>query len=103
MSWPTPQDYNEAVQNPRLAFSDPELSSGQPELTPLGLPKAISGGFACVYKIQCPTRLWAARCFHTEITDQKERYEAIDRHLAKVRLPYMVTFGYQPEGVKVRG
>jgi hypothetical protein len=103
MAWPTPQDYNEAVQNPRLAFPDAELGSGQPELTPLGLPKAISGGFACVYKIQCSSRLWAARCFQTEITDQQERYEAIDRHLAKVGLPYMVRFGYQAEGVRVRG
>jgi hypothetical protein len=103
MAWPTPQDYNEAVQNPRLAFSDPDLGSGQPELTALGLPKAISGGFACVYKIQGAGRVWAARCFQTEITDQQERYEAIDRHLAKVRLPYMVRFGYQPEGVRVLG
>ena len=47
--------------------------------------------------------MWAARCFQTEITDQQERYEAIDRHLTKVRLPYMVQFGYQPEGVRVRG
>jgi hypothetical protein len=32
MGWPTPQDYNEAIQNPRICFDDPELKSGQPEV-----------------------------------------------------------------------
>jgi len=37
MSWPTLQDYNEAIQNPGLAFSDPDLRRGLPELNQLGL------------------------------------------------------------------
>lgn len=103
MPWPTPQDYNEAVQNPRLAFKDAELQAGQPELNQLGLPRPISGGFASVYKIICGQRLWAARCFLTETTDQQDRYEAIDNHLSRVRLPYTVSFKYLPDGIKVKG
>jgi hypothetical protein len=83
MPWPTPQDYNEAVQNPHLVFADGELRSGQPELDRLGLPRPRSGSFACVYKIECPGRAWAAKCFTTEVTDQEERYEAIDRHFSR--------------------
>ena len=103
MPWPTPQDYNEAVQNPRSVFVDGELRSGQPELDRLGLPRPRSGSFACVYKIECPGRAWAAKCFTTEVNDQQERYEAIDRHLAQARLPYTVAFGYQPQGLRVKG
>ncbi|MEI7940608.1 MAG: hypothetical protein WCK27_28350, partial [Verrucomicrobiota bacterium] len=103
MPWPTPQDYNEAIQNPRSVFVDGELRSGQPELDRLGLPRPRSGSFADVYKIECPGRAWAAKCFTKEVTDQQERYEAIDRHLAQARLPYTVAFGYQPQGLRVKG
>jgi hypothetical protein len=103
MPWPTPQDYNEAIQNPRSVFVDGELRSGRPEVDGLGLPRPRSGSFACVYKIECPGRAWAAKCFTTEVNDQQERYEAIDRHLAQARLPYTVAFGYQPQGLRVKG
>src|SRR4051812_18229861 len=101
MSWPTPQDYNEAVQNPRIAFTDSDLRNGQPELTPLGLPRPISGNFACVYKIQTKQANWAARCFVSEVSDLRQRYEAISEHLARTQLPYTVPFSYLPSGIKL--
>ena len=104
MSWPTPQEYNEAIQNPRTAFADPELRAGQPVLTPLGLPRPITGGFASVYQIVCPTqRTYAVRCFLREFGDQQERYTAISAHLAATHLPYMVNFAFLPEGIRVAG
>jgi hypothetical protein len=103
MPWPTPQDYNEAVQNPRLAFIDPDLRNGHPELTRLGLPRPISGNFACVYKIQSGSQRWAARCFLTEVSDQQQRYEALSTYLAKAALSYTVGFSYLPAGIKVQG
>src|SRR6266850_724274 len=103
MSWPTLQDYNEAVQNPRSAFSDSDLQNGQAELTQLGLPRAIAGNFACVYKIQTSGQRWAARCFSSEVSDQQRRYEVISTYLAKVALPYTVQFTYIPTGIKVQG
>lgn len=103
MSWPTPQDYNEAIQNPQLNFTDPELWAGVPEMTPLGLPRAITGGFASVYRLRCSGRDWAVRCFLREVPDQQERYAAIGRHLAAVNLPYTVGFAFQPAGITVGG
>lgn len=101
--WPTPQDYNEAVQNPALNFADAELRGGAAELTPLGLPRAISGGFASVYKLRCGNRDWAVRCFLREVPDQQERYAAIGRHLATAKLPYTVGFAFLADGIKVGG
>jgi hypothetical protein len=103
MAWPTHQDYNEAVQNPRLAFNDLDLRNGQPELNLLGIPRPISGNFACVYKIQNGSHNWAARCFVSEVQDQQRRYEAISVFLAKVALPYTIPFTYLPTGIKVHG
>jgi hypothetical protein len=103
MSWPTPQDYNEAVQNPRLAFTDQDLQLGQAELNPLGLPRPICGRFASVYKIENAGRVWAARCFLSEVPDQQSRYDAISHHLEQVQLKYAVPFTYLPAGIKVTG
>jgi DNA-directed RNA polymerase subunit RPC12/RpoP len=101
--WPTPQDYNEAIQNPALNFNDPELKAGTPELTPLGLPRPIAGAFANVYHMQCQGREWAVRCFLHNVSDQQERYRAISHHLAAAKLPYTVGFDFLPTGIRVRG
>ncbi|MBI4582975.1 MAG: hypothetical protein HY717_02980 [Planctomycetes bacterium] len=103
MAWPTPQDYNEAVQNPKHAFADPELQMGRPELTPLDLPRPITGGFASVYRLQCAQRNWAVRCFLRQFHDHAKRYDAISDHLARVRLPYTVGFTFLRNGIRVGG
>lgn len=103
MSWPTPQDYNEAIQSPSFCFDDSELKRGIPELTNLGLPKPITGGFASVYKIKCDTKNWAIRCFLREFIDQQERYDFISQHLEKLKLPYTVSFKFLSKGIKVKG
>lgn len=103
MPWPTPQDYNEAIQNPSFTFSDRELQSGSCEVTALGLPKPITGNFASVYRLHCQDRDWAVRCFWRELSDMQQRYRAISAHLAAAALPYTVGFEYQPRGIRVRG
>ncbi len=103
MSWPTPQDYNEAIQSPRLSFSDSDLQAGTPELTSLGLPCPITGGFASVFRIRCNSRDWAVRCFLRDFPDHQERYAAIGRSLAELKLPYTVGFDFIQEGIRVRG
>jgi hypothetical protein len=103
MPWPTPQDYNEAIQNPEQCFADTELRSGTPELTPLGLPRPITGNFASVYRVHCSERDWAVRCFWREFADLQTRYSAISAHLAASRLPYTVGFEYLPRGINVKG
>lgn len=103
MPWPTPQDYNEAIQSPRVSFSDSELKAGMPETTALGLPRPITGGFASVYRMHCGPRDWAVRCFLREFTDQRQRYEAISKHLSAAKLPYIVGFEFLEQGIRIRG
>ncbi|HZS44219.1 MAG TPA: hypothetical protein VFC63_03905 [Blastocatellia bacterium] len=101
MYWPSPQDYNEALQHPRSSFADPELKQGEATLTALGLPRPITGAFASVYRMECGGRDWAVRCFLREFSDQSQRYAAISRHLTAAKLPYTVGFDFQKEGIKL--
>ncbi|GAC1398501.1 MAG: hypothetical protein NVSMB52_12040 [Chloroflexota bacterium] len=103
MPWPTPQDYNEAIQSPQLSFQDPDLRAGRAETTVLGLPRPITGNFASVYKIECPGSDWAVRCFWREYADMQARYAAISSHVRAAHLPYTVGFEYIPQGICVHG
>lgn len=103
MAWPNPSDYQEALQNPQRAFSDPELRRGVVTLTRLGLPRPISGNFATVFEVTSGARRWAVRCFSREVSDQQQRYSAIHEYLLHRSLPYMAGFEYLPQGILVRG
>jgi hypothetical protein len=101
MAWPSPQDYSEAIQNPKIAFSESDLRYGRPELNSLGLPRPRSGAFATVYKILSSPRNWAVRCFLNPVSDQQERYSEISAHLATINLPYLVQFRFLAQGIRV--
>ncbi len=105
MTWPVSQDFNEAVQNPRLNFQDPELMRGVPELSRLGLPVPRSGNFADVYQIHCPDTGvdWAVKCFTRKVLDQQNRYREISNYLRQVSLPFTIGFDYLPDGIRIRG
>jgi len=103
MTWPAPTDYLEAIQDPSFCFSDPELRDGVPSKDNLGLPRPISGGFACVFQINCKASKYAVRCFLRYHRDQEKRYEIINRHLEQSHLPCMVSFNFINKGIKVRG
>lgn len=104
MAWPHPPDYNEAVQNPRLCFADPELQQGHAALSPIGLPWPRSGNSADVYKLVCPNhQTWAVKCFTREVRGLRERYQAISDHLRRRPMPFMVEFRYLEQGIRVNG
>ena len=106
MPWPTSQDYFEAVQNPRLNFGETELRQGKPRLSPMGLPIVMSGNFADVYPVECPTnRVYAVKCFTREVPGQRDRYREISAYLQQVKLPFTVEFSYLDgdQGIRIRG
>src|SRR5256886_845671 len=69
---------------------------------------ARAGADGVVYKANEPGRLltfkqaWAIRCLLRPISDHAERYEAISKHLRKVRLPYDVNFQFLKQGIQIR-
>ena len=103
MSWPTPVDYVEAMQNIRTALGDPELQTGIAELDSNGIPRPWSGGFASVYKVRCQSRVWAVRCFTKEFQDQQQRYSAISAQLASSKFPFTTHFEFIKQGIRISG
>src|SRR5438046_2132311 len=107
-AWPDLTEYHEAVQQPQRAFADPGLKVVTLELDRFGMPKPATGGNAVVYKAKEPGGLlsfkktWAIRCFLRPISDHAERYEAISKHLRRVRLPYDVNFQFLKQGIQIR-
>jgi len=107
-AWPDLTEYHEAVQHPQKAFADPGLKVVALELDRFGMPKPATGGNAVVYKAKEPggflsfKKTWAIRCFLRPISDHAERYEAISKHLRKVRLPYDVDFQFLKQGIQIR-
>ncbi len=101
--WPTPQDYNEAVQQPQLCFSDPDLMKSRVELNHLGLPRPMTGAFASVYRLSnIQGTSWAVRCFLEQRDDMKERYEAIMSSVNSSGCDLFAKFQYLERGVKIR-
>lgn len=101
--WPSPQDYNEAVQNPKQNLRDSELSSSTAELDKFGIPRPHTGMFASVYKMQSGSSAWALRFFLHNVPDQVERYSAIGAYLGKLNCSAFVPFDFQENGLDLLG
>lgn len=103
VSWPTGQEYAEAIQNPRILFADSALRDSTPALDRLGMPIVSAGNFAYVFKVRLPNGERAIRCFSRYMGDRAQRYQAIDAHLDKVRVPSFAEFEYDSDGILVLG
>jgi hypothetical protein len=103
MSYPTLEQYNEALQHPSLALVDPILKKGTIATTGLGLPLALCGGFALTYTISTAGNKYAVRCFHKQSNRLEERYSAISKRLKSLSSPYFLDFEFQQQGVRVNG
>ena len=103
MPWPGITDFSEAVQNPPLCFAGTDLENGLVATNPRGMPLVYSGAFACVYPVSIGGRTYAVRCFTREVSDQKDRYNALSDYLLNVLPPAFVHFEYVEDGISVRG
>ena len=103
VAWPSPQDYNEAIQNPQLCFEDRELANLAPQLNALGLPKPATGNFATVYHLSGNDSEFAVRCFLNPLKDEQHRYAALASCLKKLNLPFCVRFEFIDIGIRVHG
>jgi hypothetical protein len=102
MSYPQITEYQEAVQHPVQAFTDPELRQGTVAENNLGLPLVMSGGFALTYALTTPRKKCAVRCFHREIPAIEKKYSAISKQLRSLSDGCFVDFEFQRSGISVR-
>jgi hypothetical protein len=104
MSWPLITDFSRMLQNPRVAFRDPELRDCQIELNSLGQPKARSGNFATVYKAFKPDGSeFAVRVFNRRAEERRERYQLVSEYIKERHLSCLVGFKYDEQGIRSGG
>ena len=101
--WPSPHEFNEAIQTPEQNLSDEELQSGILHCNQMGLPEVRTGAFASVYRISSESESWAVRCFLTPLRDQEFRYYQLSNFIESGNLPYTVGFNYQAQGLRIQG
>jgi len=99
--WPSPQDYREAIQNPSICLSDPELRRADLEIDALGLPVVRSGQYATVFKLSGSDRSWAVRCFLHNFRDRAKRYRLISDFIIRDDLECTVGFELIDKGIKI--
>ncbi|MDX6695780.1 MAG: hypothetical protein QOF02_3383 [Blastocatellia bacterium] len=103
-NWPSARQFAEAIQCPALCFINPRLRDTLPAVDRLGMPLVTSGQFAYVYKLKpAGGGAFAVRCFRGHLGDRERRYQLIDEHLRRERIPALAGFGYEPQGILVNG
>lgn len=103
MALPRGDEYNQAIQNPRINFSDVSLQACRVETTPLGLPKPYSGGFTTTYRLSNGQASWAVRCFTRDISDLQRRYQSIGTFQSTNNCDFLVEAKFVQNGIKVNG
>lgn len=101
MTYPTLEQYQEALQHPANSFFDQELQNATIKTSGLGMPLALCGGFALTYTVTSGVRRYAVRCFHKESKALEARYTAISKRLQTLKSPYFVKFEFQPQGIRI--
>src|SRR5690606_24065835 len=81
--WPTAVDYQTALQIPHLSFSRDDLRNATIETTTWGLPLALTGNMAVVFRLIREDKKIAVRCFTRQqaLGGMEERYGALRSHL----------------------
>ena len=100
-SWPLISDFARMLQNPQVAFREPELQRCTVEMNQLGQPKARSGNFATVYRGYRPDGSeFAIRIFNRRQDERLEHYRTISDYLEQRALSSIVNFEYDDRGLR---
>ncbi|WP_165157534.1 protein kinase family protein [Parabacteroides sp. ZJ-118] len=97
MPLPTIPDYSTCIKTPALVHPS-VLKDGHPIEKGVRLIK-YSGGFCVVFPYQTPSKKYAVRCWHAEVSDAKRRTQVIADTLKKVGLPYFVGIEFYEDGI----
>jgi hypothetical protein len=101
-TWPSAQDYIDAVQAPGVCFSDPRWRSAVFPSDSFGIPLFATGRSAVVFQTKVGSADVALRCFTRRVSNQKERYEKLSRYLKHGSpLGSFVPFVYQDHAILV--
>lgn len=102
MTYPTTEQYTDALQHPKNTVLDPLLATGTVESSGLGIPNVRCGGFALTFKITVQGKNYAFRCFQSERPGLNQRYGAVSRALGKAGMNEIIEFQWLAAGLRVQ-
>jgi serine/threonine protein kinase len=103
MVWPLASHFSSMLQNPQVAFRDPELKKCQIERNDQNQPRPRAGQFAVVYRaLMANGGSMCVRVFTSETPERRERYEAVSKYLESRQLQSLVHFKYHDKGVRAQ-
>lgn len=102
MTYPTTEQYTDALQHPKNTVLDPLLATGTVESSGLGIPNVRCGGFALTFKITAQGKNYAFRCFQSERPGLNQRYGAVSRALNKAAMNEIIEFQWLAAGLRVQ-
>lgn len=97
MPLPSIPEYSTSIKMPQLVHPS-ILKGGHPIIKGINTIK-YSGGFCVVFPYETPSRKYAVRCWHAEISDAKKKSQQIAIALKECALPYFVGFEYFEDGI----
>lgn len=108
MKLPNLEQYLRALQQPlHQVFTDPDLVQAKVETNALGMPRARSGNFALVFRLDRAAQSFAVRCFTRVSKEIAERYAAIAEATRTANQTLgralFLPFAYIPNGMRVEG
>jgi hypothetical protein len=103
VSWPQAREYRDAVQAPKVCFASTKLKAAVIHQDLMGMPLAAAGKSAIVFKATAGGKDVAIRCFTRAASDQRLRYQELQKHLKSTFPSYMVKFKYRDTEILVAG
>jgi len=101
--FPSATEYQQALQNPALAFTHPGLQQATFTRDSWGLPEPVTGSSAAVFQGTIGADCYALRCYTRADASSRERYEALDRYVATHGLTdYVANVAWLEDAVRVR-
>ena len=104
MSWPTANEYSEAIEHPLRRFCRPELQRSKWPCNKTAR-RGFGRGSANVYEMRSANGQdrWAIGCYLKEPQGLARRYELINAHLEQHSAPSLVKSEFVEQGICIRG
>jgi hypothetical protein len=105
MSWPTANDYLEAIEHPLRRFCNADLKRSQPARDDQGAVRVATGKRLDVFEMRGANNhdRWAIGCFTQQPRHLGRRYHLINNHLADNPVAGLVGTEYYDQGICVKG
>jgi len=100
--FPSGEDYVNAIRNINTCVLDRHFFNGRARKTGF-LIEQYSGGYSRVFPIAVNNKTLALRCFVSDVTDAKHRYQTISSFLSQLHIDYFVEFAYVEQGIRIKG